>query len=230
MRILITGSSGALGSVLVKAFNRKYELRGLDRTPNFDMEDNIVGDIADFDTVVNATSNIDAVIHLAAAMGGHYPWEDILRNNIIGTYNVVEAARVNKVRRFVFASRAGILKPEPEDAKRTVEMLPKPLHFYSISKIFGENIGYMYSVRFDMEVVCVRIGNFKTENILPKGETTLSHADAVQLFEKAVTHPGVRYEVVFGVSDPNNPRYDMEHASNAIGYKSRDSRSKKRDG
>ena len=154
MRILVTGAAGAVGTAVVKGMKDRYSLRGFDHVPMPDIEDAIVGDVTDFDTVLKATQDMEAVIHLAGNPSGGAPWEDILQNNIIGTYNVFEAARQNGVRRIAFASRAGLLAPYPKDIMRTVDMTPRPETYYSISKVFGESLGYMYSARFDMEFVC----------------------------------------------------------------------------
>ena len=222
MRILITGAAGAIGETLVQGLKDRYSQRGLDRQPMPDLEDAIVGDLADFDTVLRATQDMDAVMHLGGNPSGGSPWEEILPNNIIGTYNVLEAARQNGVRRIAYASRAGLLGPYPKEQQRTVEMLPLPTSYYSISKVFGESLGYMYASRFDMEFVSVRIGNFKRDRPSPEHPHQLSHADAVQVFERAVLQPDVTYEVVFGVSDSTWPLYDVEHGRQVIGYHPQD--------
>ena len=218
MKILITGAAGAVGSTLVKGMKDRYALRGLDRVPMPDLEDAIVGDIADFDTVLKATEGMDAVIHLAGIPSGGAPWEEILPNNIIGTYNVLEAARQSGVRRIAYASRAGLLGPYPKSIMRTVDMMPRPQSYYSISKVFGESLGYMYASRFDMEFVSVRIGNFKRDRPCPEHPHQLSHADAVRVFEQAVIHLGVKFEIVFGVSDSTWRLYDVDHGRKVIGY------------
>jgi len=73
-----------------------------------------------------------------------------------------------------------------------------------------------------MQFVCVRIGNFDPERDQPTHPHHLSHGDCVRLFEQAITYPGARYEVVFGVSASNWPLYDLEHGRRAIGYEPRD--------
>ena len=222
MRILITGAAGAVGAVVARGLQERYSLRGLDRVPMLELEDTVVGDIADFEVALRATQGMEAVIHLAGNPSGGAPWEDILSNNIIGTYNVFEAAHQNGVRRVAFASRAGLLSPYPKNVQRTIDLPPRPESYYSVSKVFGENLGYMYAARHDMEFVSVRIGNFYHDRPLPEHPHHLSHDDAVRVFERAVIHPGVKFEIVFGVSDSTWPLYDLEHGRQAIGYEPRD--------
>ena len=218
MRILITGAAGAIGSVLVEGLRDRYQLRGFDRVPLPDLEDVVIGELTDFAAVAKATRDMDAIIHLAGNPLGNAPWEEILQSNIIGTYHVFEAARQNQVRRIAFASRAGLLAPYPEEITRTVAMLPRPESYYSISKVFGENLGYMYASQFGLECVSVRIGNVRADRPQAEHPHHLSHADAVRVFERAVIHPGVKYEAVFGVSAGDWPLYNLDHGRQAIGY------------
>jgi uronate dehydrogenase len=131
---------------------------------------------------------------------------------------VFEAAREAGVRRIAFASRAGMLADYPEDRTRAVDLPPRPTDYYSVSKVFGEALGYMYATRHDMEVVCVRIGNFQPDRPEPHHPHHLGRRDCVRLFERAIIHPGVRFEIVFGVSASNWRLYDVDHARRAIGY------------
>lgn len=218
LKILITGAAGRIGTVLVRGLKDRYALRGFDRVPVPGLKDAVIGDIADFGAVSHATEGMDAVIHLAGVPSGGAPWEDILPNNIVGTYNVFEAARQSGVRRIAFASRAGLLSPYPKTIRRTIDMTPRPESYYSVSKAFGESLGYMYASRFDMEFVAVRIGNFTLERDRPEHPHHLSHGDAVRVFERAVIHPGVKFEIVFGVSDSTWPLYDLDHGRQAIAY------------
>ena len=222
MRVLITGSAGAIGSTLAKGMRDRFELRGFDRVPTPDLEDAVVADLADADAVRRATQGMDAVIHLGGAPGGGSPWEDVLNSNIIGTYNVFEAARHEGARRVAYASREGFFSHYPPYVQRTADLKPTPDSYYSVSKVFGESIGYMYAHRFDMEVVAVRIGNFKLDRPVPTHPKSLSPGDAVRVFECAICHPGVKYEVVYGVSDSNWARHDLEHGRRVIGYHPQD--------
>jgi uronate dehydrogenase len=226
MKILITGSAGAIGTTLVKGMKDRYSLRGFDCVPTPDLDDTIVGDIGDFDAVVNAADGVDAVIHLANAeslpvgerahtAGGE---DSLPSKNFVGMFNVLEAVRRNGVRRIAYASRAGLLSPYPKNITRTIEMMPQPQSYYSVSKAFGESLGYMYSSQFDIEFVAVRIGNFNRERPQSEHPHQLSHADAVRVFERAVIHPDVKFEIVFGVSDSTWNLYDLEHGRRVLGY------------
>jgi len=218
MRILITGASGAVGTVLVKGLRDRYSLRGFDRVPMDELDDMVVGELTDFGAVARATQDMEAVVHLAGNPLGSAPWEEILNSNIIGTYNLFEAARQSGVRRVVFASRAGLLAPYPEEITRTIDMPPRPESYYSISKVFGENLGYMYASQFGLECVSVRIGNVRADRPQAEHPHHLSHADLVRVFERAVLQPEIEYEVVFGVSGGDWPLYDLEHGRRVIGY------------
>jgi nucleoside-diphosphate-sugar epimerase len=219
MRVLITGSAGQIGRNLIKGM-KHHQIRGLDRVPTPELEDTLVGDIGDFDIVNQATKDMEAVIHLAN-VGAE--WEQALQS-MIGTYNVFESAHQNGVRRIAYASRAGLLPRSfyPRTMQRTMDMLPRPDSYYSVTKVFGENLGYMYTARTDLEVVCVRIGNFNRNRDQPEHPHQLSHGDCVRLFEQAISHPDVKYEVVFGVSDSDWPLYDLEHGRKAIDYHPQD--------
>ena len=221
MRVLITGAAGAVGRNLVQRWKDRFDLRGFDRQPMPDLADAQVGDVGHFDTVLEATRDMEGVVHLGS-YGGEVAWPDMLHTNFAGTYNVFEAARQNGVRRVVFASRAGFLGSYPKDVQRTMDMLPRPNSTYDISKVFGESLGYMYAQRHGLEVVSVRIGNFNAQRDLPQHPHQLSHGDAARLFERALIHPGVRYEVVFGVSDSDWPLYDLDHGRRVLDYQPQD--------
>ena len=110
----------------------------------------------------------------------------------------------------------------PESLQRTMDLVPLRQNYYSISKAFGEQISCMYATRFDMEVVSVPIGNFNRNRDLPEHPHHFSHGDCVRVFERAWFTLGVRYEVVFGVSDSNWPMYDLDHGKKVLGYEPRD--------
>lgn len=221
MRVLITGAAGIIGRTLVRGMRDRHQIRGLDHLAMPELEDSVVADIGDFGAVLEAARDMDAIIHLVNVPGGE--WDHALQS-MVGTYNVLEAARQVGVKRVAYASRAGVVPSSfyPRTIQRTAQTLTKPDSYYSVSKVFGEGIGYMYSARFDMEVVALRIGNFKLERDQPEHPHQLGHGDCVRLFEQAISHPGVKFETVYGVSDSNWPLYDLEHGRRVIGYDPQD--------
>ena len=219
MKILITGAAGAVGRQLIKGLGDCYELRGLDRLPIPDLDDVIVGDVGDYATMLKATEGMDATIHLT---GVDHDWEGVLPTNLVGTYNMLETARVNGVRRVVYASRAGVHGPQPDEITRRVDMPLQPIGLYTVSKVFGEALGFSYVQQHELEFVAVRIGNFNRNRDQPQHPHQLSHGDCVRVFERAVIHPGVKYEIVYGVSDSTWPRYDLDHGRRVIGYDPQD--------
>src|SRR3954469_11205236 len=100
-RALVTGAEGAIGSAVRRHLGGRYELVSLTLTPQ-DFPSH-VGDISDLDAIRPAFEGVDAVVHLAASAAIEAPWDDVLRNNLVGTYNVFEAAREAGVERIVFA-------------------------------------------------------------------------------------------------------------------------------
>ena len=91
-RILVTGAEGVIGTAVREHLEGRYELTSLTLTEQeFPSH---VADISDLDAIRPAFEGVDAVVHLAASAELETPWDDVLRNNIVGTYNVFEAARL----------------------------------------------------------------------------------------------------------------------------------------
>jgi uronate dehydrogenase len=221
MRVLITGAAGRVGSTVARGLGERHQVRGHDRVPMPDLADAVVSDLDDFDALLEATRDIDAIAHIGGLAGGG-EWQPMLQSNFVGTYNVFEAARQNGVKRIAYASRAGVLSLYPKSITRTVEMPTTPVGIYTVSKVFAEALAHSYAHQHDMEFVCVRIGNFNLDRDQPEHPHHLSHTDCVRVFEQALTHPGVKFEIVFGVSGSNWPLYDVEHGKKAIGYEPQD--------
>ena len=102
--ILITGAAGDVGTHLRRELAGKYVLKVSDlrSLKKINKEEKFVrADISKFSDALRITKGVDAVVHL----GGYSvegPWDGILSANIVGCYNVFEAARVNGVKRIIF--------------------------------------------------------------------------------------------------------------------------------
>jgi nucleoside-diphosphate-sugar epimerase len=131
-----------------------YEFTCLDREESPDHE-TIVADISDYDTIRPHFDDHDAVVHLAGVPDVNASWESVLRNNVVGTYNVLEATADAGIERFVFASSihtVGMyevdLAPEIYDPEHDLALertTPvRPDSFYGLSKVFAEGLGRLY--------------------------------------------------------------------------------------
>jgi nucleoside-diphosphate-sugar epimerase len=95
-RVLVTGLSGLIGDAVRRRLEGRYELRALNRRP-LDGVACHQADIADLEAIGPAFRDTDVVVHLAAVADSAASWEDVLRHNIVGTYNVFEAARLGMI-------------------------------------------------------------------------------------------------------------------------------------
>jgi NAD+ dependent glucose-6-phosphate dehydrogenase len=166
-KVLVTGAGGVIGNVVRAHLSDRYNLTLLNRTP-LDVPC-IVADIADLEAIAPAFVGMDAVVHLAATSSVQAAWEDVLRNNLIGTYNVYEAARRAGVDLVVFASSnhaVGMYEVEaaPElyalDDPRRIDHHAeiRPDSLYGVSKAYGEALGRYYVEQHGLRVHCLRIG------------------------------------------------------------------------
>ena len=217
MRVLITGAAGTIGTNLTEGLKDRHALRGFDAREMPLLQNTVVGDITDWNAVSGATRDMDAVIHL---INVGPEWEQA-QQSMAGTYNVFESARKNGVERIAFASRAGLFPGSriPRSIQRTAKLLPCPDSYYTLTKLLGEGFGDMYSSRYGMSVVSIRIGGIDPdEPDVPDHPHRLTKGDCVRVFEAAINHTGGTHERVFGVSDSDWPLYDVEHGRQAIGY------------
>jgi NAD+ dependent glucose-6-phosphate dehydrogenase len=168
-RVLVTGSDGLIGSLLIDAWQESgsYEPVGLARKPG--PRTDIVADIMNLDAVQSACQGMDAIVHLAATSAVGSSWDAVLNSNLIGTYNVFEAAHRIGVDQVVFASSnhsVGTYETEnvPElwdldDGRtwdHTAEIRPDSL--YGVSKVYGEGMARYYVDHHGLRAACLLIG------------------------------------------------------------------------
>ena len=237
-RILVTGMSGLIGSALRKRLEGQYPLRALNRRDIPDVPCHR-GDIADLGAIEPAFKDIDVVVHLAAAAGGGEPWESVLRHNLIGTYNVFEAARRAGVKRVIFASSGatvtGYEREEPYASlvagryaglaswpMLTHESPLRPAALYGVSKAYGEALGRQYADEHGLSILCIRIGRVNREDRPSRARdfsVWLSQRDVVQILERAIAAPAdLRYGIFFATSDNRWGYRDLAHARTVLGF------------
>lgn len=171
-RIVVTGSSGLIGRLLMDAWrdSRKYEVVGVGRSEGPYVD--VVADVTDLDALANAFQGADAVVHLAATSAVESSWDAVLSSNLIGTRNVFEAARLAGVDQVIYASSnhaVGTYElenvPELWDLgylrqwDHTAEI--RPDSYYGVSKVYGEAMARYYVDHHGMRAVCLRIGGVR---------------------------------------------------------------------
>ena len=223
-KILITGAAGDVGGHLRRELAGRYDLRLSDIRPIADPapgEEFMRGDCASLRDMLRVTQGVDAVVHLGG-FSVEGPWEVILRANIVGAYQVFEAARRNGVRRMVFATSNHAVGFYDRDETIDHRVYPRPDSRYGVSKVFGEALGSLYAHKYGMEVVCVRIGNVNPRPMDKRRLSIwLSPRDLAQLVSIAIDRPDIRFEIVYGVSGNRRSWYDNANAVR-LGYRPQD--------
>lgn len=170
MTILVTGGCGFIGSKVVEyLLNKGQQVKVLDNLSTGSLRDYgilnknlkvINQDIRYREVCFNACSGVDSIVHLAANGGVHKsvnnPRYD-LESNVVGIFNMLEAAVGHGIKRFVFSSTGSVIG---EYNGIIHEELPThPVSPYAASKIAGESYCSVYSKIFGLETVTLRFGN-----------------------------------------------------------------------
>ncbi|MBJ13428.1 MAG: NAD-dependent epimerase [Candidatus Marinimicrobia bacterium] len=151
-KILVTGSSGFLGSHVVDVLDEKgYEVVLFDlesSTYKKESHNEIIGDILNYDEVLSAVKGCDAIFHFAAQADIDISTTNPLKTieqNIIGTSNILEASTKVGINRFIFAS--------------TIYVYSNLGSFYKASKQSCEKIIEEYRRQFDLDYTILRFGS-----------------------------------------------------------------------
>ena len=160
MRVLVTGAAGWIGSAVRSTFGEQHELRLLDLRPPRDEADGewIIGDLSDTATAVSAVAGVDAIIHLAAgaAGAGYQTPEPVMRNTVLGTVNLLDAAARSGIRRVVVMSSAAVVTGYPRRTFIDVDLPRKFVGSYSLAKALQELIAQQYAEEYHMVIPTLR--------------------------------------------------------------------------
>jgi nucleoside-diphosphate-sugar epimerase len=232
--VLVTGSAGRIGQAVVQELQaRGRPVRGFDRIATPGLKEYEIADLLDTDALRRACSGAAALIHLAATPDDADFKTDLLPNNIVGVYNVMEAARAAGVGRLVLASSGQVVwwqrftGPWPI----RVDAVPTPRAWYACCKMFMEGAGRAYAEDHKGSVVVARLGwcprnRAHVEELAqtPWGpDVYLSPGDAGRFFACAVEAPLQGFVLVYACSKPvQREQYDRETARHLLGFEPHD--------
>lgn len=245
-KVLVTGASGLIGRLVISRLGDRYEFSGLSRRLVEGIP-HTQASITDADAVRAACAGMDMVLHLAAETLDYDDWDKVVETTMRGTLNVFRAAHEAGVRRVVFASAGSTmlgyqtdpasvyaqladnkLQRMPDDAHMVLHTDPaRPADFYSVGKLFGEQTGRLFSDKYGMSVLVIRIGA-----VLPGDKPTivrelpgyLSHRDLVNIIDKTMSAPAtLRYDIFHAVSNNARRWRDIDHSREVLGWEPLDS-------
>jgi nucleoside-diphosphate-sugar epimerase len=229
--VLITGAAGRIGSHLTQALAPRYALSLTDVRPPAEAHGHpfAQADLGDPEALRAICAGADSVVHLAADPRTFAPWESLLPNNIVGAYNVFEAAREAGCRRVIFASSINAVGGHPREVQVRTDMPVAPGNLYGASKAWGEAAAFHYAHNHGLSCICLRFGWVCTrEQIRQQSnpsllEVALTYDDLALLVDAALSAPDdLRFAVFHGVSNNRFKRLDISDARERLGYAPRD--------
>jgi threonine 3-dehydrogenase len=180
MAKLVTGGTGYVGAETVRQLvNRGEEVVAFDIAPNTyrieDVEKKVKfvrGDLGNFSEVLNVVKDnkIDAIYHMGSLlswMSELNPWASF-RANVLGTYHVLEAARIFGVTKMMFTSTLGTFGLGMEGAISDTT-LQRPTMLYGCGKLYGEGLGRWYANKFGLDFRSVRYAHMIGPNVRTPG-------------------------------------------------------------
>ncbi|MFN8444782.1 MAG: NAD-dependent epimerase/dehydratase family protein [Caldilineaceae bacterium] len=256
LKVHITGVYGLIGNLAYEQLavqSSKYDVYGsgrrvmsstradAERITRLPDDHFVIADLADAAAMEQALAGMDAVLHIAAVPDPSASFEDVLRSNITGTYNVLEACRKAGIKRLVYASSimatwGYFVYQEPYRAiyeGRQADIptpIPKVKHSdpthptepYSASKVWAEGFCRTYHDKYGLSIVCLRIGGVNKED---RGEGPIGRAvwcsqrdvkNIIELALEATATP--RFDICYGVSDNQQRWVDLEHSRERLGF------------
>ncbi|UOQ42890.1 NAD(P)-dependent oxidoreductase [Halobacillus salinarum] len=186
-KVVITGGSGRLGPWVIKEFlDHGYEVINADlKVPEEPSCRTVITDLTDLGQVYGVLEGADAFVHTGAIPVAYsHPNEVTFRNNVMSTYNILEAAGALGIKQGVIASSEssyGIVfsknNLEPKYVPVDEEHPQLPEDSYGLSKIVNEKNAAMIHMRTGMSVASLRLGNIITPEMYSRFPEFIHDAD-----------------------------------------------------
>jgi len=231
-KILVAGAAGFTGEAVVEVLSQLYELRLFDLKPiNSDFK-SIQADLADYDAVREAMEGMDGVVNVMMAPNETYVRPEIpFNSNVLGTANLLEAAREVGVKRFVHTSTSAIFSGA-EAKWLDADTEPIATGMYSITKLLQEVLCRNYVLAYGLPVACLRIaggivcgrsGTHKGGEPLSKetyNDGWICRYDIAEACRLALESPNITWEIFFIGSTPQLfERVDVQRTIDMLNWR-----------
>lgn len=225
-RLLLTGAAGGVGGSIRPLLSQLAEtvvLSDLSEITDLAQHETFIQcDLADSSGVSRLFDRVDGVIHLGG-VSIEKQFDLILQGNIVGLYNMYEAARHHGQPRIVFASSNHVVGYYRRDEHIDDQVYPRPDSLYGVSKVFGEAVASMYYDKFGQETLSVRIGSCFEKPANPRMLATwMSYRDFVALCGRAFATPRLAHTIIYGASANEEQWWDNRNAA-FLGWRPQDS-------
>jgi NAD(P)-dependent dehydrogenase (short-subunit alcohol dehydrogenase family) len=235
-KVLITGAAGRIGSSFAEQGHAEYDFRLMVQTTEdpAKMEtlkhfgEVVRAELSDRARLQELCTGVDTVVHLAADPNPNGTWDSLLPNNIIGTYNLMWAAKSAGCRRVIFASSIHAVGGYGPEVQVKAGDPVHPGDLYGVSKCFGEALGRYMAEQEGLSVIAIRIGGFQPPEQIAAADSVnladswISPRDLFQLFDKCIAADHLRWAVFNGLSGNACNRLDISDARQLLGYAPRD--------
>lgn len=231
--VLVTGAGGRIGSYFAEHSKDKYDLRLMVRTVEKGEKIKGFGTICtgtldDLEQLKSLCKGVDTVVHMAANPSAHAAWTSLLNDNIIGTYNLMVAAKAAGCRRVIYASSIHAVSGYPPDQQVKTSEPVNPGDLYGVTKCFGEALGRYMAEKEGLSVIALRIGAFQPVEAAQRPQSIgmmdafVSHADLNQLIQKCIDVENLNFAIFNGLSNNRFNRLDITDARELVGYDPQD--------
>ncbi|HEX8371280.1 MAG TPA: NAD(P)-dependent oxidoreductase [Chthoniobacterales bacterium] len=232
-RVLLTGATGNIGSFLAQQMHETYDLRLLVRSPEENAEVEAYGEVLNTDLsnlaeLKTACEGIDTVVHMAGDPKPSAVWQDLLDANIIGTYNMMVAAKAAGCRRLIYASSIHAVGGYPSGVQVKPSDPVNPGDLYGVSKCFGEALGRYMAEQEGLEVIVLRIGAFGPREKARKGDelyfldSFVSRRDLTHLVDQCIKDESLQFAIFNALSNNSFLKLDITDVRELVGYEPQD--------
>lgn len=240
-RVLITGSSGVMGSVLLKYISKDYDLTLVDMVEKLENEKHgnflKLDIVKDFERLKKVMLDQDVVINFAWDTKEAFNKNVIVPENKTMIENIYKSAlETNPHPGVIMASSVHIVDGYLKDYQKNKKLIKPeqsfPISFYGATKAYMENLGKYYST-LGLQVICLRLGgvNYGDDitNELGYSSIWLSHRDYTQLIKRCIEAEKLpSFSIFFGISDNKNKAHDITNAREILGYAPKDDAEKRK--